>query len=174
MLWTILLLAGQSPSAAGAPLWIDVPFAAQTKDGCGSAAIAMVLQYWSQKQHLPPGANGDPESIQASLFSRSAHGIYASRMKHYFEQAGFAAYPFHADWSDLERNIAEGRPLIVSLKESTALHYVVVTGIDTEHHYVFTNDPARQKMLRSSRAAFESEWSGTQNWALLAVPRSSR
>jgi hypothetical protein len=33
------------------------------------------------------------------------------------------------------------------------------------------NDPAQQKMLRISREGFESEWSSTHNWTLLAVPR---
>src|SRR6266404_3118393 len=30
-----------------AGVWLDVPFVLQSEDGCGSAAISMVLQYWN-------------------------------------------------------------------------------------------------------------------------------
>ena len=30
-----------------AGVWLDVPFVKQSEDGCGSAAISMLLQYWS-------------------------------------------------------------------------------------------------------------------------------
>ncbi len=169
--------AVQALATAAPAIWIDVPFASQTKDGCGSASIAMVMQYWDRKKSLPVEADADPIKIQAALFSPSAHGIFASGMERYLRDSGYEAFAFQGKWSDLEHHLALGRPLIVAIQPNGSLgplHYVVVVGIDPIRHYVFVNDPAQQKMLRVSWEGFESEWRHTHGWTLLAVPRSVR
>jgi ABC-type bacteriocin/lantibiotic exporter with double-glycine peptidase domain len=164
------------PLAAQAPAtWIDVPFVPQVRDGCGSASISMVLQYWANKsgQVLPDFA--DPEKIQVALFSPADGGIAASRMQSYFQESGYRTFAFRGEWSDLKHHLDQGRPLIVSLKASGPfgpLHYVVVVGLDSERGYLFVNDPAQQKMLRISRQGFESEWNNANHWTLLVVPRT--
>jgi predicted double-glycine peptidase len=175
-------------SASPVPgIWIDVPYVAQTIDGCGSASISMVMQYWASKTGSTIPETADAERIQKALLSpsrraastartRSQNGIAASAMRDYFEKSGYRAFAFQGTWQDLENHIKKGRPLIVSLRASApsrALHYVVVVGIDPERNDVFLHDPAQQKMLRISRQGFESEWNPTRNWTLLAVPRSS-
>jgi ABC-type bacteriocin/lantibiotic exporter with double-glycine peptidase domain len=163
-------LAAQPPS-----VWIDVPFIAQTRDGCGSAAISMVMQYWETQAGQAVTNSADPKRIQSALYSRAAGGIPASKMREYFQAAGYRAFAFQGSWNDLRRHVEEGRPLIVSLKASGPLgplHYVVVTGIDADRGFVYLNDPAQQKLLRMSREGFESEWNPTHHWTLLAVPQS--
>jgi len=154
---------------------IDVPFVQQTRDGCGSASISMIIRYWERTdgQSVPPAA--DAVKIQAALFSSAAGGVPASMMQKYFQESRYRVFAFQGDWEDLKRHIEQGRPLIVSLRASgrfEPLHYVVVVGIDPNRGYVFLNDPAKQKMLRVSREGFESEWNPTHNWTLLAVPQS--
>ncbi|MEO6828861.1 MAG: C39 family peptidase, partial [Acidobacteriaceae bacterium] len=78
-------------TAAVSAIWIDVPFAAQTKDGCGSASIAMVMRYWDVKRNIPFSDAADPAKIQELLFSRSASGIFASSMQKYFQDSGYQA-----------------------------------------------------------------------------------
>ena len=163
-------LAAETPS-----LWIDVPFVAQTKNGCGSAAIAMVMEYWEKKTGRAVTDSTDAGKIQAALYSPAEEGIPASAMKRYFESAGYRTFAFVGDWGELGHHLERGRPLIVSLKASGPhgpLHYVVVVGIDSTRGYIYVNDPAQQKMLRLSREGFESGWSATQHWTLLAVPRN--
>jgi predicted double-glycine peptidase len=167
--------------------WIDVPYVAQPKDGCGAAAISMVLQYWARQpaakslQNLPEklglqpnvSASSDPRRIQDLLFVPTEKGIPASAMIGYFERSGYHAYAFRGEWSDLQHHISQGRPLIVSLKASGPrgpLHYAVVVGVDSQRNYAFLNDPARGKMLRVSREGFLGEWNPANNWTLLAVP----
>jgi uncharacterized protein YvpB len=168
--------ASRSAAAAKQPVWLDVPFVAQTTDGCGSAALAMVIRYWQRQQHQPMTA--DPVRLQQQLFSRHAHGIYASRMVDQLRRMGFAAYPFHGQWSDLIHHIALGRPLLAAVRDDGAhgpLHSVVVVGAGSYgagSDFVYLNDPARQQKLRLSRAAFLAEWSATEDWTLLAVPES--
>lgn len=167
-------IPGTAQAATGRTVWIDVPFAAQTKDACGSASIAMVMQYWDQKEKLPVTADADPAHIQALLFSSKARGIYTSSMEAYLRRSGYKVFAFQGEWSDLEHHLALGRPLIVAIQPNGRLgplHYVVVVGIDPTRNYVFVNDPAQQKMLRISRQGFESEWRATHDWTLLAVPQ---
>ena len=167
--------AGLVPAAETTVIWIDVPFVAQSKDGCGSASISMVIKYWEKKDAQTGGSSADPKKIQAALFSPAAGGIPASRMQKYFQESGYRVFAFQGEWRDLKHHLEQGRPLIVSLKASGPhgpLHYVVVVGVDSERGYVFVNDPAQQKMLRISRKGFESEWGYTGDWTLLALPRT--
>lgn len=163
-------------AAQARAIWIDVPFVAQSRDGCGSASISMIMRYWAEKDGKPSPSSADPQEIQATLFSAGAGGISASSMEKYLRESGFRAFAFQAQWSDLAHHLDLGRPLIVGLEASGPLgpsHYAVVVGIDPVRGFLFLNDPAQRKMLRISRKGFESEWSRTHNWTLLAVPGAS-
>jgi len=174
----ILVCAISAGMAVASPLpavWIDVPYLAQTRDGCGSASIAMVMQYWDAKAGRSAPLSSDAARIQQALFSPKEGGIPSIAMQKYFAANSYRVFAFRGTWQDLASQIEQGRPLIVTLRASPlsgALHYVVVVGIDPERNYVFVNDPAQQKMLRISRDGFESEWNPTHNWTLLAVPLS--
>jgi ABC-type bacteriocin/lantibiotic exporter with double-glycine peptidase domain len=164
-----LFLAGLLMAAEGG-VWLDVPFVKQEKDGCGAASIAMIMQYWHRQKHEVVSA--DLPQIEKSLYSEKAHGAYASGLKRYLDDHGYATFIFRADWSDLEQHLKKGRPLIVALKPrgQSELHYAVVAGLDPVQNIVLTNDPAQRKLLKQSRSDFEKEWKATDNWTLLAVP----
>jgi predicted double-glycine peptidase len=154
-------------------IWIDVPFISQTKEGCGSAAISMVMQYWANQAGEPASPQMDAAKIQELLYSPRQKGIPASAMEKYFQEQGYRAFAFRGEWSDLKRHLQQGRPLIVCLKasgERGPLHYSVVVGLDERREFVFLNDPAMGKMIRFSREGFQSEWDSAKNWTLLAVP----
>lgn len=158
-----------------AGVWLDVPFIQQTEDGCGSASLSMLLEYWGAHGAEVPAGKADASAIQAQLYSPKARGIFASDMERYLRQSGFRVFAISGVWSDLRQHLSLGRPLIVSLQaggKGTPLHYVVVTGIDWEHETVFLNDPARGKLLRVERPEFEKEWHAARNWMLLALPEA--
>lgn len=157
-------------SSAG--VWLDVPFVKQERDGCGAASIAMVMQYWQRQQHLSISPEANAANILRVLYSDKGHGIYASSMVRYFEQNGYRTFAFAGAWADLEHHLAKGRPLIVALKPDagSALHYVVVAGIDSEQDVVMVNDPEQRKLLKEDRSQFEREWKATKDWTLLALP----
>jgi len=175
----LTLFLGRAMQAApqeSAGVWLDVPFVQQSEDGCGSAAISMVLQYWSAHGVRVGSQQADAASIQKQLYSRKARGIFASDMENYFSGLGFKAFLLDGSWSDLREHLKQGRPLIVSLQPGSAkapLHYVVVTGIDWQRDAVFVHDPARGKLLRIERADFEKQWRSNRNWMLLAVPQKA-
>lgn len=156
-------------------VWIDVPFVSQPRDGCGAASLSMVMQYWAHQKGQPPSPDSAVNHIQQSIYVAAEHGIPASSMQSYLRQHGFLVFALNGRWSDIEQQIRKGRPLIVALRPQgdRALHYVVIDGFDPARGLVVMNDPADRKLLSEERAAFEKDWSATDQWMLLAVPAPS-
>jgi ABC-type bacteriocin/lantibiotic exporter with double-glycine peptidase domain len=173
--WIVVGVCGILIAAGPAGIWLDVPFIAQEKDGCGAASIAMVMQYWLRQQGRSVGNEADVAQIQRALYSRQAHGIYASQMERYFQDNGFQVFAISGDWADIQQHLEKGRPLIVALKPSgrVPLHYVVIAGLDSQSDLVLVNDPAQRKLLKQERSSFEREWSAAGKWTLLAVPQTA-
>jgi len=175
----VLLFLGPSARTGpqeGTGIWLDVPYVRQTEDGCGSAAISMILQYWNAHGAAIDSQRADATAIQKQLYSSKGRGIFASDMQAYFKNEGFRVFPLDGNWNDLLEHLKKGRPLIVSLQPSRAkapLHYVVVTGIDWQSEAVFIDDPARGKLLRVAREDFEKQWRPNRNWMLLALPEKA-
>jgi ABC-type bacteriocin/lantibiotic exporter with double-glycine peptidase domain len=169
----LVFFCGFVLAADPAGVWLDVPFVKQEKNGCGAASIAMVMQFWQRQQGMP-AAGSDAAQIQRTLYSSSAHGIYASDLERYLQQSGFRTFAFEGTQKDLRQHLEKGRPLIVALKPAgrAPLHYVVVTGLGTEPNLILLNDPAERKLLKQELASFEKEWNNAGHWTLLAVPRS--
>ena len=169
-----LCLCGIVFAAQSSGIWLDVPFVPQEKDGCGAASIAMVMQYWQRQQPESDIAVADPAVIQRGLYSRKAHGIYASDLERYFHEHSFTTYSFRGTWDDLRQHLEKGRPLIVALKPLPAepsLHYVVVVGLDWSQNVVQVNDGAQRKLLKEDRDNFEKKWNAGGRWTLLALPQ---
>lgn len=167
-----LLLRALCGEPAG--IRLDVPFVKQQRNGCGPASIAMLMEYWalSDARVSSPGAR----EIQQALDSHDARGTRGADMEQYLSGHGFRVFVFRAEWKDIEQHLSKGRPLIVCLGESRGglLHYVVVAGFDPAERVVLVNDPARRKLVKMDRAAFEKDWELTQHWTLLAVPQAAR
>lgn len=181
---TFIVCVGLCMAGAGLALgddapaiWIDVPYVAQSKQGCGSAAISMVMQYWARQKSQQDSPAAEATKIQKLLYSPRHKGIPASAMDRYLREQGYRTFAFRGEWTDLQHHLQQGRPLIVSLQASGhrgPLHYAVVVGLDTAREYVFLNDPELGKMLRRSREGFQREWHGVRNWTLLAVPAEEK
>ncbi|MDE3201650.1 MAG: C39 family peptidase [Acidobacteriota bacterium] len=157
-------------------VWLNVPFIRQVEDGCGSASLAMVMQYWQGKLGAAVTPAADAVAIQHALYAPRAHGIYATAMKQYLEQHGFRAFAVAGDLALLQHHLEKGRPLIVALEpeKGTPLHYVVVVGLEPEQKVVLVNDPQLRKLLKQDESVFAKQWKATGNWTLLAVPVESK
>jgi len=176
LLLSFLGRAAPSAPQDSAGVWLDVPYVKQSEDGCGSAVISMLLQYWNAHGAHVDSQRADAAAIQKLLYSHGARGIFASDMQAYLKDSGFRVFPLEGNWTDLQEQLKQGRPLIVSLQPGSAkspLHFVVVTGIDWQTAAVFINDPARGKLLRIARADFEKQWRPNHNWMLLILPEKA-
>ncbi len=168
----VFVLGGVLAASTGPDVWLDVPFVKQEKNGCGAAVIAMIMQYWQRQQGQSTVGSADPVQIQRALYSKKAHGIYASDLEQYLSEHGYRTFAFRGEWPDLESNLAKGRPLLVALQPGRGnLHYVVLAGVDAQLNIVLMNDPAQRKLLKQDRSAFERQWQAAGNWTLLAVPQ---
>src|SRR5712691_2532633 len=100
---TLFLLLFLGPFARTGPqeragVWLDVPYVKQTEDGCGSAAISMVLQYWSAHGAAIDSQRADAAAIQKQLYSRQVRGIHASSMETYLKQSTYRAFSLTGKW----------------------------------------------------------------------------
>lgn len=175
MLWGTAILLLLLNSGSGIPLsaWINVPFVAQPRDGCGAASVAMVMQYWAAQTHLPLTAAENVATIQSQVYSPKLHGATPKALENYLHRHGYLTFAVSGTWQELGEQIRRGRPLIVALRPSGqhALHYVVIDGIDMVRGLIMMNDPELRKLLPEGQQQFEKEWSATGRWMLLAVPR---
>ena len=169
----LLFFGVHLPASAADSPWLDVPFVHQVKAGCGSAAIAMVMQYWAGRQSGLDAATADAERIDHVLLPSSKKGIQGQALKRYIEERGFAAFIFKGEIRDLRQHLTKGRPVVVALGLNgprAPLHYVVVVGLKDKA--VLVNDPARGKLTDIDLRRFQLAWEPSGNWALLAVPRT--
>jgi predicted double-glycine peptidase len=171
----LLVLRAAAFAADPLSLWLDVPFVKQEKNGCGPASIAMVMLYWQKQPGITTQPVAEVNEVIRVLQPDDKQGVRASEMVRYFKQNGYRAFAFAGQWSDLERELAKGRPVIAALKpdEGNSLHYVVVAGVDDTERVVLLNDPAQRKLLKEDRSRFEEEWKVTGYWMLLAVPAAA-
>src|ERR1700730_15569809 len=92
LLLSSVVCAGSLVAAQPPGLWIDVPYIAQAKDGCGSAEISMVMKSCDHRNAQTSLNAADPEHIQAALYSAAAGCIPASKMREYFQESGYRVF----------------------------------------------------------------------------------
>jgi ABC-type bacteriocin/lantibiotic exporter with double-glycine peptidase domain len=154
---------------------LQVPFIKQTREGCGSASMAMIIEYWRDRLPTASIQPADVRQIQQRLHTPEARGIYGADMEAFLREAGFHAFRIKGTKDDLLEHLSRGRPLIVCLQPSRGapLHYVVVTGYEKEADAFIVNDPARGKFLQEDASRFLKAWKPTGNWTMIAVPKGS-
>ncbi len=170
----ILLAATVRLSAATRGFWLNVPYVHQVKDGCGAAAISMVMRYWERQFRIPLSPAANPAHILRALYSSRARGIYAASMVGYFRENGYQTYAFRGTRQALSHHLSKGRPLIIALGPRHGLrplHYVVVAGMDSAENVVIVNDPARRKLRKMDWPGIKKRWRATGNWTLLVLPQ---
>jgi len=168
----VCLLLVDAVRAGERPEWLQVPFVSQSRDGCGAAAIAMVMQYWMKTNPELDPATADDALIYRQLAVPGRRGLAGLKLQQYLEENGFAAHVFRGEPHDLRHHIEQGRPLVACLAprgRSALLHFVVVVGASESR--VLFHDPARGKLIEQGLAAFTRQWTPTGNWTLLASPQ---
>ena len=143
---------------------LPVPFVPQEKDGCGAAALVMVLGYWE----VP----ADHRAIQKELREPELRGIRGSRLAAFAATLGLVAIPYAGDLDNLRDYLAKGRPLIVAWNMGRdRFHNVVVVGFDDAESAIVVHDPARGAERRVPRDTFLKRWAGAGHWTLVVIPK---
>jgi hypothetical protein len=141
-----------------------VPYVAQSENLCGGAALAMVLRHWGIR---PVHA----EDFRP-LVDETKGGIETTVLEAAARARGFESVATSGTIAELREQLARGRPVIVLLQSApTRLHYVVVTGIESDR--VIYHDPARGPSQQLDVALFDRRWSTSGRWALVVAPLAS-
>jgi ABC-type bacteriocin/lantibiotic exporter with double-glycine peptidase domain len=137
--------------------WIavrDVPVVLQeSEEDCGAAVLTMALAHWRMAVSL--------DTVTRSCPPKPGEGIKAGALRDYARALGFQAFLFHGTFSDFEKELAQGRPVVVGLVKPHVngglTHFELVVGLHPEKKIVVTLDPARG-WRRNGYEGFLSEW----------------
>jgi ABC-type bacteriocin/lantibiotic exporter with double-glycine peptidase domain len=150
-------------------VWVSgVPAIEQegSKD-CGAAALAAVLGYW--------GTRTTADEVDTAVRRPSREGIAAGELTAYARSRGFDAYVFHGATADIEKELAEGRPVIVGVAKPYGdrwlKHYEVVAGFHPRSQSVLTFDPARG-WQKNALPGFLTEWDPVGRILIVVFPAS--
>lgn len=159
-------LAGAEARAAGWAGVEGVPEIRQSsEDGCGAAALAMVLARWGR-----PVAQ---EEIRAAIPARPGEGIRADALRDFARGQGLQAFLVEGRDGDLDRELGRERPVLVGVVKRRGRraypHYEVVVGINRRRERVVTLDPARGAR-ETSLARFAREWDAAGRVTLVVLP----
>jgi len=153
---------GQAASAGPRLSLLDVPYLSQTEALCGGAAAAMVLRYW--------GAAGAAAEEFAPLVDAAKGGIPTSALARAVEERGYQTRAAAGTEEIVQRELADGRPVIALIEDRPkAFHYVVIVG--WHERAVVLHDPARTPYVLMKPEDFGRRWKASGNWMLVVTPR---
>lgn len=156
-------------SAARGDGWSRVENVAEVRqssaDGCGAAALAMVLGHW--------GRPVSQEEIRAASPPPPGQGMRADTLRDLARAQGLQAFLVEGRPGDLEREVGRDRPVLVGVVKRQGRraypHYEVVVGYNRERRRIVTLDPARGARERSMER-FAEEWAAAGRLALVVFP----
>ncbi len=138
-----------------------------TREDCGAAALAMVLQRWG---YPVTGAE-----VVAANPPAPERGIPAAALRDFARRKGLQAFLIQGRQGDLDREIQRHRPVLVGMMKRYLFryypHYEVVVGINRQRQRILTLDPAHGLRV-NSRDGFATEWARADQLALIVFPRA--
>jgi hypothetical protein len=155
-----------SPSAlsrdAGWTSVAEVPVLRQEAElDCGPTAAAMMLAYW--------GRAASPASLRLA----PGHGLQAGTLRDLLRARGLEVYLVEGGLDDLERELGEGRPVLVGLakpyQNGIYAHYEIVAGVNRARGLIATIDPA-SGWQEDTVTGFMREWRPTHHLTLVVSP----
>src|SRR5258708_6054515 len=87
------------------PSTLDVPFVRQQKQGCGAAAVAMLMQYWADHGARVSPRAADAATVYRLLYDPRVQGTAGSSIVAYLHDQSFAAFPISGSRGDLTTNL---------------------------------------------------------------------
>lgn len=142
-----------------------VPFHPQERWQCGPAALATVL---------PPTAQASaPADLVDEVYVPERKGTLRSEMRAATRARGLVPYPLAPELTDLLREIASGRPVLVmqnlGLDWFPRWHYAVAVGYDLDEKEVILRSGTTRRRV-TAFTAFERTWARADQWAQVVVP----
>lgn len=132
---------------------------------CGLAALAMVAGAWGHQWSV--------EDLNQQL-PVTDRGVKLGALRDLARTRGLEAFAIKATPRDLERELAQGRPVLLGLllpfeRKRATSHYEVAIAIRPSDGTVVTIDPASGQWRQRTKQVLESEWKPAGYAALVVV-----
>ena len=139
------------------PGWISVrglaPVLQETQEDCGAAALVPALVHW--------GLAVDRAEVVRACPPVPDRGIRAGDLRDFARRRGLKAFLFHGRPEDLQKELTEGRPVVVGLVKPYVAggmaHYELVAALHPGRGRIVTLDPAAG-WRENTMAGFCREW----------------
>lgn len=142
----------------------EVPFIKQTKNHCGPASLAMILEYNNRTVDL--------KELSSQMVTPKARGTYATDLITAVRRQGMIAIKIN-DLKSLLTEVSAGNPVLVfqnvGLSFMPKWHYAVVVGHDLDGPDVILHS-GENKFKKTDMRFFERTWSMTDYWAIVVIP----
>ena len=143
---------------------VGVPQIAQTKNYCGPATLAMVLQWTGD-------TTATPEILGPSVYTEGLSGSLQTDMLSAARRKQKLAIELN-DLSSVLAEVAAQRPVIVLRNLAFAWypmwHYSVVVGYDLDTEQLFLHS-GKAEATSVTMKVFERTWARSDHWALLVL-----
>ena len=142
----------------------EVPFHPQQRWQCGPAALATVLPRTAQASA--------PSDLVDEVYVPVRKGTLRSEMRAATRARGLVPYPLAPELTDLLREIASGRPVLVmqnlGLDWFPRWHYAVAVGYDLDEEELILRSGTTRRRI-TAFTAFERTWTRADKWAQVVV-----
>jgi ABC-type bacteriocin/lantibiotic exporter with double-glycine peptidase domain len=132
---------------------------------CGLAALAMVAGAW--------GRHWTVDDLSHQL-RPCKHGVKLGVLRNIARERGLQAYTISATRKDLERELANGRPVLLGLilphdQKRNRSHFEVAIALHQRDGTLITIDPASGEWMRRSPKVLDIEWKAAGYAALVVT-----
>lgn len=140
-----------------------VPFIKQSKNHCGPASLAMLLEYNNRKVDLGV--------LSSQMMTPAAQGTYAIDLITAVRRQGMIAIRVN-DLKSLLTEISAGNPVLVFQNMGFGFmpkwHYAVVVGHDLDGPDVILHS-GKKKFLKTDMRFFERTWKMADYWGIVVI-----
>lgn len=141
----------------------DVPFIKQSKNHCGPASLAMILEFNKR--------NVDLKELSSQMMTPAARGTYATDLVTAVRRQGMIAIRIN-DLKSLLTEVSAGNPVLVFQNMGFGFmpkwHYAVVVGHDLDGPDIILHS-GKKKFKKMDMRFFERTWSMTDYWGIVVI-----
>lgn len=131
----------------------DVPFFRQTGNGCGSAALASVYQYY--------GVGQSPETISSRVYDEKSKGSLNLKMLLDAREQGLNAVLYSGSFEDVRASVDQGNPLIIMHSSGFSSYHYMVVGYEGKNVSTIIVHDGASAFARYESAKIRKSWEET-------------
>lgn len=141
---------------------LDLLYIPQKPNTCAATCVAMAISYYEQLKENPLHEEtiwklSGTDKATVARAGNDMEGLNRIAIHYGYK----SEYIEHMEFSDVERFLAHGIPVMLNVKskQSSATHAILVIGYDKQKEIFYINDPAQSQYKIVKYSDLESQWS---------------